>query len=87
MAQTNINIRIDKELKNDFEAVCNDLGLTMTGAFNVFAKTVARRKAIPFEVAIEPDPFYSEENQAALRKAIEDYIEGRNYHEHDLIED
>jgi len=86
MAQTNINIRIDQDLKNDFEAVCNDLGLTMTAAFNVYAKTVTRRKAIPFEVAIETDPFYSEENQSALRKAIADYIEGRNYHEHDLIE-
>ena len=45
----------------------------MTAAFDVYAK-------------IESDPFYSEENQSALRKAIADYIEGRNYHEHDLIE-
>ena len=86
MAQTNINIRIDKDLKEDFEVVCNDLGLTMTAAFNVFAKTVTRRKAIPFEIAVDADPFYSDENQAALRKAIADYVEGRNYHEHDLIE-
>ena len=86
MAQTNINIRIDQDLKNDFEAVCSDLGLTMTAAFNVFAKTVTRRKAIPFEVAVDADPFYGEENQAVLRKAIADYIEGRNFHEHDLIE-
>jgi addiction module RelB/DinJ family antitoxin len=50
MAQTNINIRIDEGLKREFDAVCNDLGLTMTAAFNVFAKTVARRKAIPFEI-------------------------------------
>jgi len=86
MAQTNINIRMDQDLKNDFEAVCNDLGLTMTAAFNVYAKTVARRKAIPFDVAIAADPFYGEANQSALRKAVADYLEGRNYHEHELIE-
>ena len=55
MPQTNINIRIDKELKNEFEAVCKDLGLTMTAAFNVFAKTVSRRKAIPFEITAEAE--------------------------------
>ena len=50
MAQTSINIRIDDQLKNDFESVCSELGLTMTTAFNVFAKTVAVRKEIPFKL-------------------------------------
>jgi DNA-damage-inducible protein J len=86
MAQTNINIRIDENLKKDFDAVCNDLGLTMTTAFNVFAKTVTRRKAIPFEITAEEDPFYSEANQKRLLRAIADYEAGRNFHEHELIE-
>ena len=85
MAQTNINIRIDENLKRDFDAVCNDLGLTMTAAFNVFAKTVARRKAIPFEITAEEDPFFSEANQKRLLQAIADLEAGRNWHEHDLI--
>jgi DNA-damage-inducible protein J len=86
MAQTNINIRIDETLKRDFDAVCNDLGLTMSAAVNVFAKTVTRRKAIPFEISAEEDPFFSPENQKRLLRAISDYEAGRNYHEHDLIE-
>ena len=32
------------------------------------------------------DPFWSEENQKVLSKAIEDAKNGRNMHEHDLIE-
>jgi len=51
MAQTNINIRMDEALKRDFDDLCQDLGLTMTAAFTVFAKTVVRRQRIPFEIA------------------------------------
>ena len=51
MAQTNINIRMDENLKRDFDGLCNDFGLTMTAAFTVFAKTVVRRQKIPFEIS------------------------------------
>ena len=30
MAQTNINIRMDEDLKREFDNLCNDLDLTMT---------------------------------------------------------
>jgi DNA-damage-inducible protein J len=51
MAQTNVNIRMDADLKREFDSLCNDLGLTMTTAFTIFAKTVVRRQGIPFEIA------------------------------------
>jgi DNA-damage-inducible protein J len=51
MAQTNINIRIDEDLKRDFDSLCQDLGLTMTTAFTVFAKTAVRRNEIPFKIS------------------------------------
>jgi len=53
MAQTNINIRMDENLKRDFNSLCNDLGLTMTAAFNVFAKTMVRQQRIPFEISMD----------------------------------
>ena len=52
MAQTNINIRMDENLKKQFELFCNELGLTMTTAFNIFAKTVVRQQKIPFELSL-----------------------------------
>ena len=32
MAQTNINIRMDADLKKQFEAFCEDMGMSMTTA-------------------------------------------------------
>ena len=51
MAQTSINIRMDEDLKSEFDELCKELGLTMTAAFTVFAKTVVRRQKIPFEIS------------------------------------
>ena len=53
MAQTNINIRMDDVLKRDFDNLCGELGLTMTAAFNVFAKAAVRRQKIPFEISMD----------------------------------
>jgi len=51
VTQINVNIRMDENLKQEFDALCRDLGLTMTAAFTVFAKTVVRRQGIPFDIA------------------------------------
>ena len=50
MAQTSVNIRMDEDLKKDFDAFCSDVGMTMTTAFCVFAKTTVREHKIPFEI-------------------------------------
>jgi len=68
MAQAAINFRMDQELKNNMEAVCKDMGMTMTTAFTIFAKKVCRERRIPFEVSA--DPFYSDENMARLKASI-----------------
>ena len=83
MAQTNINIRMDKQLKEQFETFCNNVGLTMSTAFNVFAKTSIRMQKIPFEITA--DPFYSEANMNVLAKSINQLEEGKGV-EHELIE-
>jgi DNA-damage-inducible protein J len=54
MPQINVNIRMDEALKRDFEAACNELGLTMTTAFTVFAKAVSNRREIPFKISARP---------------------------------
>lgn len=48
---TNINIRMDADLKRQFEAFCADMGMTMTTAFNIFAKKAVREYRIPFEIS------------------------------------
>lgn len=53
MASTSVNIRMDSELKRQFETFCNDMGMTMTTAFNIFAKKTVREYRIPFEIGGE----------------------------------
>ena len=69
MASTNINIRMDSDLKRQFEAFCADMGMTMTTAFNIFAKKAVREYRIPFEIS-------GEMPNAETRKAIEDARKG-----------
>ena len=71
MSQTNINIRMDSDLKKQFEAFCSDIGMSMTTAFCVFAKKAVRERRIPFEITADNDPFYSSSNQLRLKKSIE----------------
>jgi DNA-damage-inducible protein J len=75
MAQTLINIRIDEDVKKSMEETCKELGITMSAAFNIFAKKMSREKRIPFEVSI--DPFYSESNMKAIEKSIKQANEGK----------
>ncbi len=50
MPSANVNIRMDSDLKNQFEDFCKDVGLTMTAAFNVFAKKAVSEQRIPFSI-------------------------------------
>lgn len=52
MSQTSVNIRMDENLKKQFDHLCNELGLSMSTAFNIFAKTMVRQQRIPFEIAL-----------------------------------
>ena len=70
MAQTSINIRMDEDLKKQFDAFCSDIGMSMSTAFCVFAKTAVRERIIPFEISAEKDPFYSAANMTRLKKSI-----------------
>jgi len=86
MAQTMVNFRIDEDLKRGMEQACKEMGLSMTTAFTIFATKVSKERRIPFEVAADPDPFYSEANMARLRQAIADVKAGKNMTVHELIE-
>ena len=50
MATTNLNIRTDKEIKDQAEKIFNELGLNMTTAVNIFLRTVIREHGIPFKL-------------------------------------
>ena len=82
MAQ--ISVRVDDSVKRGAEQTFNEIGISMNAAINVFLKTCARERRIPFELAA--DPFYSEANLNYLEKRKKDIQEGKaHFAEHDLI--
>ena len=50
MAQTNLTIRIDESVKRDAESLFDMLGMSMSGAINVFFRQAIREQAIPFAI-------------------------------------
>lgn len=83
MAQATINIRTDAELKQSFERLCQDVGMNLTTAFNIFMKQSVRENKI--SVALNGDPFYSDSNMAFLREGIAALNAGKGV-AHELIE-
>lgn len=53
MSTTNLNIRTDKAVKDQAEAIFNELGLSLTTAVNMFLRTVIRENGIPFELKLD----------------------------------
>lgn len=86
MAQTTLSIRMDEDVKKQFDAFCAEVGMNTSVAINLFAKAVLREGRIPFEISIKQDPFYSPANQARLKKSMDTLITGKGI-AHDLIED
>ena len=62
---------MDEGLKKQFDKLCNELGLNMTHAYNIFTKTVVRQQRIPFELSLDIS------NSETLA-AIDDVNKGRN---------
>lgn len=87
MAQAvNVNFKLDADVKKSMELACSELGLSMSAAFTIFAKKVAREKRIPFEVSV--DPFYSESNIRYLEKKLADYKACKlKFEQHALIDE
>lgn len=75
MAQGIVSVRMDETLKQDFDGICQELGMSMTTAITMLAKKMTREKRLPFEVSI--DPFYSESNLKALAESVEQMKRGQ----------
>ena len=81
MAQ--VNFRIDDETKRRAEKLFNSMGLTMSGAINIFIQQSLNRNEIPFSVQGTKPPDLTKEE---LLRRIDDMEHGRNCHFHELIE-
>lgn len=66
---TQISVRLDEDVKKNAEEACEDIGISLSAAINIFLKKLGREHRIPFEVS--GDPFYSSSNMERLKKSID----------------
>ena len=69
MSTTAISIRLDSDIKKQFENLCKEFGLSTNAAFNLFARTVVREQAIPFPISLKGSE--SEKRSTAAQKALD----------------
>lgn len=60
MANTNITIRIDEELKGELQKLMSNLGMDLTTFFTLAAKQAVREQALPFQPRMI-NKFYGEQ--------------------------
>lgn len=54
MANINVTIRIDEDLKKQADELFDDLGMSFTTAINVFVRQCVREGRVPFVIGKEP---------------------------------
>lgn len=69
MEYINVSVRMEKGLKEEFERVCNDLGIGMAAALNIYAKRVVKDGGIPFDL---------NRDSQALVKRVASYVKQVN---------
>ena len=84
MATTNINVRVDSTLKQEAEALFNDLGLSMSSAINMFLRSAVSHDGIPFEVRRQAP---NAETKAALDEYEEMKKNPGNYKRYESFEE
>lgn len=83
---------MDKEEKNQLDKLLNSMGMTIASFYSIYTKKALSERRIPFEVTANDDvdmhgvpyakydandPFWSEENQKALKESMKQIEEGK----------
>ena len=69
MSTTAISIRLDSDIKKQFDDLCKEFGISTNAAFNLFARTVVREQAIPFPISLKNSE--SEKRSIAAQNALD----------------
>lgn len=64
----NVQVKVDDHLRDTAQAVAASMGLDLASAVRIFLTQMVRENGLPFKPG--GDPFYSEQNLAALEKSI-----------------
>lgn len=67
-----ISLRIDKDTRKSMANVCQKLGISVSVAFNMYAKAIAREKRIPLNLDL------NSEYNTKTTKSIKNVIKKKN---------
>jgi len=85
---TNLNVRVNEDLKRQAESIFNELGMNLSTAMNLFLRSAVRCGGIPFDLRLpkkprsfgeisEDDGFYDEANISWLERSLEHAKQGK----------
>ena len=86
MSTTTMNIRMDSDLKRQFDAVAQAIGLTSAAAFNVFARQFVSHRGFPFAVSAPVAPAPTEREFAEQMDEAYASMRAGAASEHELLE-
>lgn len=66
MANTNVTMRIDEQLKSQLQELMSNLGMDMTTFFTLAAKQAVREQALPFQPKMINGTYSKKAYQTAL---------------------
>jgi len=76
-----IQVKIDKELKEQADRLFNELGLDTTTAIRIFLKQAINKDGLPFSIRRKKRDydaeFYNEKNVKELRRRIDELDSGK----------
>lgn len=71
MSQVAFTVRMDSATKSRFEELCEQFGMSITTAINVFAKSVIQTRSIPFEIKADTRQDIIDKGKLAIFKMRE----------------
>lgn len=75
MAQSALTIRLDSDLKMQFDSLCEEFGMSTNTAFNIYVRQVVRSRRIPFAIEAPAKDGIMDKGRAAfyeMRQAAAD---------------
>ena len=71
MGAVNVTFCVDEETKREFDAFCENVGMNIATALNMYMKAVLRTRQLPFAVTdIKPKPSEQTKARESLKQAF-----------------
>lgn len=75
MSQSALTIRLDSDLKMQFDSLCEEFGMSTNTAFNIYVRQVVRNRSIPFTIEAPAKDDAMERGRAAFNRMRQSLID------------